>query len=162
MDQLSRADEDRSRLEELVAHLEFEASNLGDFVVLVTHRRQAAKRRATRREAMLARLVEDRRCLQRRLTELVELIRRSHQLLLKKTGDQTLWDELQERRKCNEGINETIGGNETKEQGKQPDSIASREERETKGEEDLLSQSLGERFSVLKKRIVQYAFRHFT
>ncbi|VDK44505.1 unnamed protein product [Dibothriocephalus latus] len=70
-DRLSRSDEKNSRLEATVAQLEMESSTIGEYITLFAHRRMLATKRARLREALLARLVSDRRTLRKRLSTLM-------------------------------------------------------------------------------------------
>ncbi|VDL93802.1 unnamed protein product [Schistocephalus solidus] len=70
-EQLSRSDEKNSRLEVTVAQLEMESSTIGEYITLFAHRRMLAAKRARLREALLARLVCDRRALRKRLSTLM-------------------------------------------------------------------------------------------
>ncbi|BHF80315.1 hypothetical protein SprV_0702344000 [Sparganum proliferum] len=70
-ERLSRSDEKNSRLEATVAQLEMESSTIGEYITLFAHRRMLATKRARLREALLARLVRDRRTLRKRLSTLM-------------------------------------------------------------------------------------------
>ncbi|KAL7057004.1 hypothetical protein AAHC03_018956 [Spirometra sp. Aus1] len=70
-ERLSRSDEKNSRLEATVAQLEMESSTIGEYITLFAHRRMLATKRARMREALLARLVRDRRTLRKRLSTLM-------------------------------------------------------------------------------------------
>ncbi|KAG5442371.1 Golgin sub A member 2 [Clonorchis sinensis] len=74
MDKLSRATEDRAKLESVVTQLEMEAATVGEYVTLFAHRRAAAARRAQAREHLLGRLVKDRMRLRSRLQHMKELV----------------------------------------------------------------------------------------
>ncbi|TPP65158.1 Golgin subfamily A member 2, partial [Fasciola gigantica] len=89
MDKMSRVDEERTRLESLNTQLEMEASTVGEYVTLFTHRRAAAARRARAREQLLRRLVQDRRRLRARLHDLLGLYDEIHASQLGDSGEPT-------------------------------------------------------------------------
>ncbi|CAH8435180.1 unnamed protein product [Heterobilharzia americana] len=70
MEELSCVSDERSRLESINAQLEMEATTVGEYVTLFTHRRAGAAKRARARELLLQRLVDDRRRLRVRLQKL--------------------------------------------------------------------------------------------
>ncbi|OON15739.1 hypothetical protein X801_08454, partial [Opisthorchis viverrini] len=74
MDKLSRATEERAKLESVVTQLEMEAATVGEYVTLFAHRRAAAARRAQAREHLLGRLVKDRMRLRSRLQHMKDMV----------------------------------------------------------------------------------------
>ncbi|CAH8432253.1 unnamed protein product [Schistosoma rodhaini] len=74
MEKLSSVTEERCTLESINAQLEMEAATVEEYVILFTHRRAAAAKRAKIRELLLQRLVEDRKRLRDRLEKLFSQI----------------------------------------------------------------------------------------
>ncbi|CAH8495551.1 unnamed protein product [Schistosoma rodhaini] len=74
MEKLSSVTEERCTLERVNAQLEMEAATVEEYVILFTHRRAAAAKRAKIRELLLQRLVEDRKRLRNRLEKLFSQI----------------------------------------------------------------------------------------
>uniref|UniRef100_A0A3Q0KLJ2 Golgin subfamily A member 2 n=1 Tax=Schistosoma mansoni TaxID=6183 RepID=A0A3Q0KLJ2_SCHMA len=74
MEELSSIKEERCTLERVNAQLEMEAATIEEYVILFTHRRAAAAKRAKIRELLLQRLVEDRKRLRDRLEKLFSQI----------------------------------------------------------------------------------------
>ncbi|VDL14450.1 unnamed protein product [Hymenolepis diminuta] len=72
VDRLSASDEEKSKLESVVAQLEMESSTIGEYVTMFAHKRQLMSKRAKIRDALLARLIHDRRELRQRLQTLSE------------------------------------------------------------------------------------------
>ncbi|KAM3183228.1 hypothetical protein ACTXT7_010750 [Hymenolepis weldensis] len=72
VDRLSASDEEKSKLESVVAQLEMESSTIGEYITMFAHRRQLMSKRAKIRDALLARLIRDRRELRQRLQTLSE------------------------------------------------------------------------------------------
>nr|CDS32183.1 Golgin subfamily A [Hymenolepis microstoma] len=72
VDRLSASDEEKSKLEGVIAQLEMESSTIGEYITLFAHRRQLMSKRARIRDALLARLIRDRRELRQRLQTLAE------------------------------------------------------------------------------------------
>ncbi|CAH8433002.1 unnamed protein product [Schistosoma turkestanicum] len=74
MEELSTVKEERSTLESINTQLEMEAATVEEYVILFTHRRAAAAKRAKARELLLQRLVDDRRRLRDHLKKLFSQI----------------------------------------------------------------------------------------
>uniref|UniRef100_A0A5K3FCT2 GOLGA2L5 domain-containing protein n=1 Tax=Mesocestoides corti TaxID=53468 RepID=A0A5K3FCT2_MESCO len=72
-DRLAASNEEKSRLEAIVAQLEMESSTIGEYITMFAHRRQLQLKRARIRDALLARLVRDRNELRKRLQALSSL-----------------------------------------------------------------------------------------
>ncbi|VDM27325.1 unnamed protein product [Hydatigera taeniaeformis] len=72
-DRLVASDEEKSRLEAVVAQLEMESSTIDEYVTMFAHRRQLLLERAKIREALLSRLIRDRNELRQRLQSLSEV-----------------------------------------------------------------------------------------
>ncbi|KAL5104760.1 Golgin subfamily A member 2 [Taenia crassiceps] len=72
-DRLMASDEEKSRLEAVVAQLEMESSTIDEYVTMFAHRRQLLLKRAKIRDALLSRLIRDRNELRQRLHSLSEV-----------------------------------------------------------------------------------------
>ncbi|VDK36698.1 unnamed protein product [Taenia asiatica] len=72
-DRLMASDEEKSRLEGVVAQLEMESSTIDEYVTMFAHRRQLLLKRAKIRDALLSRLIRDRNELRQRLHSLSEV-----------------------------------------------------------------------------------------
>ncbi|KAL5971881.1 Golgin subfamily A member 2, partial [Taenia solium] len=70
---LVASDEEKSRLEGVVAQLEMESSTIDEYVTMFAHRRQLLLKRAKIRDALLSRLIRDRNELRQRLHSLSEV-----------------------------------------------------------------------------------------
>lgn len=77
MDQLSYTEEEKVKLEGIVAQLEMESSTLGEYVTLFTHKQDKISKRALAREHLLKRLVLDRQNLRSKLFKLYGLTQTS-------------------------------------------------------------------------------------
>nr|CDS20830.1 Golgin subfamily A [Echinococcus granulosus] len=72
-DRLVASDEEKSRLEGVVAQLEMESSTIDEYVTMFAHRRQLLLKRAKIRDALLLRLIRDRNELRQRLHSLSDV-----------------------------------------------------------------------------------------
>ncbi|CDS37885.1 Golgin subfamily A [Echinococcus multilocularis] len=72
-DRLVASDEEKSRLEGVVAQLEMESSTIDEYVTMFAHRRQLLLKRAKIRDALLSRLIRDRNELRQRLHSLSDV-----------------------------------------------------------------------------------------